>query len=128
MITDPFLKQIVKESGRREVTTSMIAQANANRRNCKCENRYLIQTRIGGLCGRAYIEESSASDAKHQINSMGNLAYNNSYGLIGSYCPDCERTLPVICGHGGSMWLCRECAKGLIEKSLERKGDETRRY
>jgi hypothetical protein len=119
MITDPFLKQIVKESGRREITTSMIAQANANRRTCKCENIQFIQARIGGLCGRIVIEEASASDAKHQINSMGNLAYNNAYGLVGSYCPDCERTLPVICGHGGSMWLCRGCAKGLIEWTAE---------
>ena len=111
MITDPFLKQIVKEAGRREITNSMIAQARLNKKNCKCENRSFIQTRT---CGRDEIERSSASDAKYKINSMGNLAFNNSYGLVGSYCPDCERTLPVICGHGGSMWLCRRCAERLV--------------
>ena len=116
MIQSFYLKQVVEESGRREITTSMIAEAKKRKKNCKCENPYFIRTRISGPCGRDDIEKASASDLKHGINSMGTLAARNAYGLIGSYCSNCERTLPVICGHGGSMWLCRECAERLIKQ------------
>ena len=97
--------------------------------NCTCENSYFIQTRISGPCGRDYIENMSREDEKHQINSMGRLAEQNAYGEIGSYCPDCERTYPVICGCGGSMWLCRKCADLITTKPKESnkmKGEETK--
>jgi len=87
--------------------------------NCTCENSYFIKTRIGGTCGRDYIEQMSREDEKHQINSMCKLAEQNAYGEIGSYCPDCENTFPVICGCGGSMWLCRKCADLITTKPKE---------
>lgn len=43
------------------------------------------------------------------------LIGKNAYGCIQrrKYWQDGEvfESLPVICGHGGSMWLCAECAE-----------------
>lgn len=49
------------------------------------------------------VESSRFSDSL----SLGNP--DNYYGRILLEQEDGER-LPVICGHGGSMWLCKECA------------------
>lgn len=117
-ITDKFLRRIVTNLDRREITLSMVAQAEQERKNCKCPDRHFIQHRIEGEYGRDYIEQSSRSDQKHQINSMGRLEFDNAYGEIASYCPDCKKIYPVICQHGGSMWLCRECAEGIIGATL----------
>lgn len=49
----------------------------------------------------------------------------NAYGLIVAkerVRPgfDLWRTFPVICGHGGSMWLCPPCAaKVLIDQKMK---------
>jgi len=49
----------------------------------------------------------------------------NAYGMIVAeerVRPgfDLWRTLPVICGHGGSMWLCPSCAaKALIDQKMK---------
>lgn len=84
---------------------------------CDCPNGYFQQKIIPEE--RDYIERISLEDAKHGINSMGMLASQNAYGEISFYCPDCERTTPVICGHGGSAWLCRKCSDNIIEKIEE---------
>ncbi len=116
MITDKFLRKIV--SNNTFITSSMITEAEKQRKNCKCKNRYFIEHRTSD---RDYIEKSSNSDLKYQINSMGMLASENAYGEIANYCPDCKKILPVICGHGGSMWLCRKCANRIIKLSLKNK-------
>jgi hypothetical protein len=64
---------------------------------------------------RDYIEQLSASDFEYQINSKGTLAGNNAYGEITAVSDD-GTEMPVICGHGGSMWLCRECKNSLLSE------------
>lgn len=49
-----------------------------------------------------------------------NLGEKNVYGsVVYVKClngVEFER-LPVICMHGGSMWLCKECAEKMLEES-----------
>ena len=85
---------------------------------CEHENAGFIEERLGGEDGRDYIEKVSANDAKHKINSCGSLAKENAYGEIVWSCPDCGLKTPVICGHGGSMWLCRFCKEQLLNKKV----------
>jgi len=82
---------------------------------CECKNAYLIEEQIPGKWGRGYIEKLSEEDKKLQINSHGRLASENAWGEIQWHCPDCKQTLGVICGHGGSMWLCRQCKERMIK-------------
>ena len=64
---------------------------------------------------RAYIENISAEDKTHNINSLGTLAKKNAYGeLVAEYDDGTEGH--VICGHGGSMWLCRECKDKILSE------------
>lgn len=79
-----------------------------------------IEERLGGECGRSYIERHSSEDAKYNINSRGRLAYDNAYGEIVAIYKKYGTTerLPVICGHGGSMWLCRKCKEGLLVNQI----------
>lgn len=37
---------------------------------------------------------------------------NNVYGLVLSN----KGNSPVVCGHGGSMWLCKECGEKSVKK------------
>lgn len=37
---------------------------------------------------------------------------NNIYGLIVSK----KGNNPIICGHGGSMWLCKSCGEKCIKE------------
>lgn len=39
----------------------------------------------------------------------------NAYGFVVTYDEPSQKFIPVICGHGGSMWLCPECAKHIVE-------------
>lgn len=39
----------------------------------------------------------------------------NVYGNILVYDDDSKTWIPVICGHGGSMWLCRECGNKILK-------------
>lgn len=81
-----------------------------------------VEERMPGKTGRDYIELISSEDAKYQINSRGTLASENAYGEIMAEYDDGSK-VPVICGHGGSMWLCRQCkehALGRAEKTAER--------
>ena len=73
------------------------------------------QERIPGPAGRDAIEAISMEDARLQINSLGAVATQNAYGeIVAEY--DDGKLLPVICGHGGSMWLCRACGEELIKQ------------
>lgn len=74
----------------------------------------IIEKRLEGEFGREYIEKRSEEDRKHGINSMGTLARDNAFGEIVSVEDD-GRELPVICGHGGSMWLCRACKEKILK-------------
>ncbi len=33
----------------------------------------------------------------------------NAYGRVMSWDKANQKLIPVICGHGGSMWLCEKC-------------------
>ena len=76
------------------------------------------EQKLEGEYGRDYIVALSHEDRKHGINSMGRLAEENAYGEVVEECKHTGRILPVICGHGGSMWLCRSC-KNEIVKNLK---------
>lgn len=80
----------------------------------------IIEKRLSGEYGRDYIERCSAEDLKYQINTMGSLARDNAYGEILSVEDD-GREIPVICGHGGSMWLCRQCKIAILKDELIKK-------
>lgn len=41
-------------------------------------------------------------------SDSGPAGEDNAFGEIVSDRPG-EAPLPIICGHGGSMWLCRTC-------------------
>ncbi len=76
----------------------------------------IIEKRLEGKMGRNYIERISKEDRKHGINSMGNLALRNAYGEILHRDEKTGKECPVICGHGGSMWLCRACKDTILKK------------
>ena len=43
----------------------------------------------------------------------------NAYGEILSVDKQ-GKQIPVICGHGGSMWLCRSCANKIMQEEVEK--------
>ena len=43
----------------------------------------------------------------------------NAYGTVVQYNEANLKNIPVICGHGGSMWLCPECAERIVQESRE---------
>ena len=64
---------------------------------------------------RDYICALSYEDKKHGVNSMGTLSARNAYGELFWADENSPEGIPVICGHGGSMWLCRECNNRILE-------------
>ena len=80
-----------------------------------------VEKRIEGDYGRSYIEKMSEEDRRHKINSMGTLALKNAYGEL-VFVEEDGTELLVICGHGGSMWLCRECKDKTLENQKLRTG------
>ena len=46
--------------------------------------------------------------------------HGNQFGLVVAIEED-GRELPINCGHGGSCWLCLECAEEALEKNKEEK-------
>jgi hypothetical protein len=50
------------------------------------------------------------SEYRRQIRNPN----ENAYGTVVSYDPVQEKFLPVICMHGGSMWLCLDCAVAIL--------------
>jgi hypothetical protein len=73
--------------------------------------------------GRSYIERSAHNDIRHGIN-LQHRRWENCWGLVVWYCPDCDTEIPVTCAHGGSMWLCPDCFSA-IASSIERKEQES---
>ena len=43
------------------------------------------------------------------------LAAGNAYGTVVCYDETNKKNIPVICGHGGSGWLCPECAERIVQ-------------
>lgn len=38
----------------------------------------------------------------------------NMYGRILSWSEANKKYIPIICGHGGSMWLCFKCGTEMV--------------
>ena len=47
--------------------------------------------------------------------AQSSIRQGNQYGLIVQYDEANEKHIPVVCGHGGSMWLCPECADAAVK-------------
>lgn len=75
----------------------------------------IIEKRLEGKWGRAYIERRSESDRKHGLNTLGSLAEDNAFGEIVDVDKETGKICAVICGHGGSMWLCRACKNRILK-------------
>lgn len=52
---------------------------------------------------------------ENQDNYYGRLVVQTDNAIAGY--------MPVICGHGGSMWLCASCAQALLEHQTKENGD-----
>lgn len=63
----------------------------------------LIEKRVEGPYGRSYIEGLGAE-----------AALTNAFGTLVSLEDD-GAEFPVICLHGGSMWLCQSCKDRLLQ-------------
>jgi hypothetical protein len=44
----------------------------------------------------------------------GNIDNRNAFGTVLAQMADGQLG-PVICGHGGSMWLCAQCAQAILQ-------------
>ncbi len=97
---------IICDNPKREESSIEKTHPSLKGKECDCKNRKVIEKNHPY---RQEILDISESDRKHQINSMGKLSEQNAYGEIVSQCQDCGKELPIICMHGGSMWLCRPC-------------------
>ena len=73
----------------------------------------ILEKRLEGEYGRSYIEKHSDEDRKYHINSMGKAAQENAWGEIVAVDEN-GKEYPVMCGHGGSMWLCRKCKDEIL--------------
>jgi hypothetical protein len=73
---------------------------------CFCEKRQIKQG--------WFQANQSNSFGRVDVMRMEGMSPDNCYGLVVSYCPIHGDELPVICGHGGSLWLCKECAINMI--------------
>ena len=88
-----------------------------------------IEKRIEGRYGRDYIEQISNEERWHSRYKMdktgiSTLAQDNAYGEI-VFVQEDGTELPVICGHGGSMWLCRKCKNETLKAQILRIKNET---
>jgi len=80
-----------------------------------------VEKRIEGRYGRDYIEQLSKEERWHSRYKMdktgiSTLAQENAYGELVFINEESDITSPVICGHGGSMWLCRKCKNRILEE------------
>ena len=53
-----------------------------------------------------YIGNPEVTDSEYGLNAYGSILVEY----------DDSSRLPVICGHGGSAWLCFECAKNIVKE------------
>jgi len=49
------------------------------------------------------------------LKDKGYVYGNNAYGTLISVESN-GKEYPVICGHGGSMWLCRNCKEQILRE------------
>lgn len=70
----------------------------------------IVEKRLRGEVGRLYIERVAAGEPDPD-------AYldRNAYGEIVDV-EEGREDYPVICGHGGSMWLCRDCKNRILRE------------
>lgn len=71
---------------------------------------------------RQYIKDKYLSDKKYNIRDTPHE--NNAYGTLAWAFTDSgghAREIPVICGHGGSMWLCYKCKEDTLTKQKGQK-------
>lgn len=60
------------------------------------------------------------SEARQRLlTETGGSPGSNAYGTVMSWDEASEKWLPIMCGHGGSMWLCPGCAERLINNGWE---------
>ena len=76
----------------------------------------IIEKRLRGEVGRGYIELIAQGE-----DCPDDYLDRNAYGEIVSVEQDGSE-IPVICGHGGSMWLCRKCKTAILTSAPS--GDE----
>ena len=43
----------------------------------------------------------------------------NAYGTVVIWDEANQKDVPVICMHGGSMWLCPSCADAIVEEQCD---------
>lgn len=91
--------------------------------NCDCKNAVTVEeihTHKEEI--RSVIENNKNTLTKHTIFPPE----SNACGEIVSKCPDCNKSLPIICMCGGSMWLCRKCKEEILERenNKKQKGDK----
>lgn len=91
---------------------------------CKCNNREIVEMFHPS---RQEVLNNSEHDRINCINSRGTLANDNAYGEIVSRCKDCGKTTPIICMHGGSMWLCRQCKEDILKEEQKRIKQKTKK-
>ncbi len=74
------------------------------------------------LAERYVFSDSNPTRARLEHVERGSDGLPNAWGTVlveqfRSETPDITlRTLPVTCGHGGSMWLCSSCASELKQR------------
>ncbi len=88
-----------------------------------CENR---ENRDMTIPERQAIVDIAIENRAYGINDQ-DIDTHNAYGTYASVCVDCGDTQPIICTHGGSMWLCAKCKSRFIAADKEkarRKNDQ----
>ena len=68
---------------------------------------------------RRWVGKASITDCRYGFNAYGSVMSQEADGSL----------IPVICMHGGSRWLCLECAKKLMEEQrlIDMKFEEEQR-
>ncbi len=55
------------------------------------------------------------SKARKDLQRIDRVSVNNCFGLVVQYHPELGEDIPIICGCGGSGYLCPEHAQGLLQ-------------
>jgi hypothetical protein len=78
-------------------------------RNCCCR-----ELEFEKACREAPYDESKPEGKVTFVGTPRANENGNAYGSIWAQAEN-GRRYTTICGHGGSMWLCLECAQASIE-------------
>jgi len=73
-------------------------------------------TKLVWLEDSEYRHRLYAEAHPERYNEAADYFERNAYGLVVSWDESSKKFIPVICGHGGSMWLCRECAEKAVRR------------